>query len=65
MHTKVKQSSQTPPVATARRTGDENRDPQVQVSDLVGRFGVLRGVRAHASDSLSRMLRRATYLPGV
>lgn len=48
-----------PPPAAA------DREPALQASDLAPNYAAWRGVRARAADLMSRLERRAVYLPGV
>ncbi len=43
--------------------GPEGPEPTVELRDLVAPLDARRGVKAHASDWLSRLERRAAYLP--
>ncbi len=45
--------------------GRSSRDAKARLRGLPRRAGLVRGVRPHASDWLSRLERRASYLPGV
>ncbi len=55
-------SAAQPTVAGGGR-GRSSREPRMR--GLPRRVGLVRGVRPHASDWLSRLERRASYLPGV
>jgi hypothetical protein len=51
--------------AAVDRLGQPSRNSNGRLRGLPRRVGLVRGVRPHASDWLSRLERRATYLPGV
>lgn len=57
-------TNKTPDLADIARSGMRGgHEDALDAQDLVRPLASRRGVRAHAADWLSRMERRATYLP--